>query len=137
MNPCLCPLAEPHFPICKMDFFSHYLSGPRSVLLGRILSGPIIQMGQQDGCRSTTGDLDKAVAPQAVLPAPAALQGVNGGFRPPDSSSTLWGPGAALICPQCLWGHKGGAAARNPSMCHVRSKLWFSLRAWAKPSFWG
>lgn len=51
MNPCLCPLAEPHLPICKMDFFSHYLSGTRSVLLGRILSGPIIQMGQQDGYR--------------------------------------------------------------------------------------
>ena len=85
----------------------------------------------------TTGDLDKVGALQAVLPSPAAPLGVDGGSWPPVSSSTHSGPGAALIGPQCLWGHKGGAAARNLSMCHVRSKLWFSLRAWAKPSFWG
>lgn len=68
--------------------------------------------------------------PQAALPAPAAPQWVGGGSQPPVSSSTLSGLGEALICPQGLWRHKGGTAARNPSMCHVRSKLRFSLRAW-------
>lgn len=86
---------------------------------------------------STVGIWMRLGPPQAALPTPAAPRGVGGGSQPPASASTLLGLGAALICPQQLWGHKGGTAARNPSMCYVRSKLWFFLRALAKPSFWG
>lgn len=64
--------------------------------------------------------------PQAALPTPAAPRGVGGGSQPLASSSTLLGLGAALICPQQLWGHKGGTAARNPSMGYVRSNCGFS-----------
>ena len=50
-------------------------------------------------------------------------------------------PSLLLAAPPCrAWGRplyaykalgtQRGTAARNPSMCHVRSKLWFSLWAW-------
>lgn len=75
------------------------------------------------------GHSDEARVLQAVLPTPAAPQGVGGGSQPLAGSSALLGLGAALICPHQLWGHKRGTVARNPSMCHVRSKLRFFLRA--------
>lgn len=75
------------------------------------------------------GELHKDRAATGCLT--RSCSSTRGGWGPqrPVGSSTFSGLGEALICPQGLWRHKGGTAARNPSMCHVRSKLRFSLRA--------
>lgn len=75
-------------------------------------------------------ELHKARAATGCLTRSCSSTRSGWGPQPPVGSSTLLGLGEALICPRGLWRHKGGTAARNPSMCHVRSKLRFSLRAW-------
>lgn len=109
-----------------MSFTARY----PSALLWGILSVPAMQMGQQAGHGVSGWGAHKARAATGCLTRSCSSTMGGWGTQPPVSSSTLSGLGEALICPQGLWRHKGGTAARNPSMCHVRSKLRFSLRAW-------
>lgn len=67
---------------------------------------------------------------------PACSSCSAGGSPPPVSCSTPE-PRDSPYISTAARGHKGGTAARNPSLWHVKSKLWFSRRARTKPSFCG
>lgn len=94
-------------------------------------------LGSRMTAWSTLGGLVEAVAAAGCLT--SSCSSTRAGRGLPASCWLLHspGPGGGPYMPTSLWGYKGGMAARNPSTCHVRSKLRFSLRAWTKPSFWG
>lgn len=90
------------------SFYTHYSDGTARVT------------GSVEGIRMGPGHLRPP-----YQPVPPALRV---GFQPPVNSFTFEPRGSPYIS-TAAWGHKGDTAARNPSICHVRSKLRFSPRA--------
>lgn len=107
--PSCCPPGAPR-PLLPLrdSFYTHYSDGTARVT------------GSVEGIRMGPGHLRPP-----YQPVPPALRV---GFQPTVNSFTLVPRGSPYIS-TAVRGHKGDTAARNPSICHVRSKLRFSPRA--------
>lgn len=136
-HPCLCPHLSPSFPVCKWAFSPITLQAAPVPSYGEFVLCPLFRWDSRVVAGSMVGDLDEARAAAGCLT--HTCSSTRGGWRLPASCRLLHplGPRGGPYMPTSALGTQRGTAARNPSMCHVRSKLRFFLRAWAKPSFWG